>query len=867
MKSRILSQWMAVRAAAAACLLLASAMMSRGAGVTVITHGARSNADGWVAAMASAVTNRSVFYGQEFALYELTLTRDLSGMYYYHWGPRTGPNPSQNNSAEIVVRLDWGDMAGILNPFDTHSTHDVAAAVSYVLGQPHVFPDLGGRALAELPIHLVGHSRGGSLMTQLSHLLGTNGIWVDHLTTLDPHPLNNDGNINPLLPIDASARPAYANVLFRDNYWQDVPWGLGDVNGQEVLGAFNRYLPEAGLQGGYSSSPLAPVFHSNVHLWYHGTIDLSAAVSDSEAILGPSERATWYVPQEYSGANAGFVYSRLGRGDRTARFSPLGFGQSQVRDGFNQRWDLGAGQLVDNRTNLASNSGDWPNLIRLVRNQTNAIVQGQSASFRLYWQWAKPPSSVGTIQFYLDEDLNPLNFNQRLLSEMGFQGTGAGSINWTDKSLPVAASNTVPDYYGVFAKITGGGRTRYLYAPELVQVIRDPSTCVFSISPGSIPVTRGGITNSFNVTATSGCAWTAVPSHAWIRTTSSGMGNGTVAFSVDANPGSTSRTGTITVEGQVFAVTQAGAFCLFTFLPVSLGSLPAAGGTTNFTVNTSPGCGWTAASEAGWIQTTSTGAGTGTVTLALAPNPTAYSRLGNVTVGGWSMLVSQAGATCTPALTPSAAAHGPDPATYSFDLAIPEGCFWTATAAAAWIQLSGATFGNGPAVVKYDLAANATTAARTGTIVVAGQTFTITQAAGWVPHSAFGMLWDSGDGWRGSSAYGWMWFHPGGQWIWSSALQGWLAVTQPGSRTVWSTQFRWLTPSATDPHQAETTAIGMIYVGRFNGSSISEGWVYSPRFAYVWAAGDGTWFYSNSHGWLGVSSAGGIWSVNEGRFL
>jgi Zn-dependent metalloprotease len=85
-------------------------------------------------------------------------------------------------------------------------------------------------------------------------------------------------------------------------------------------------------------------------------------------------------------------------------------------------------------------------------------------------------------------------------------------------------------------------------------------TCTFSISPTSASFAAAGGTGSVSVTATAGCAWTAVSNATFITITSgsSGTGNGTVGFSVAANAGTTSRTGTMTIAGQTFTVTQAG---------------------------------------------------------------------------------------------------------------------------------------------------------------------------------------------------------------------------------------------------------------------------------------------------------------------
>jgi hypothetical protein len=85
-------------------------------------------------------------------------------------------------------------------------------------------------------------------------------------------------------------------------------------------------------------------------------------------------------------------------------------------------------------------------------------------------------------------------------------------------------------------------------------------TCTYSISPTSASSPAAGGSGTVNVTAGAGCGWTAASNAGFIGVTSgaSGTGSGTVTYSVGANGATTSRTGTLTIAGQTFTLTQAG---------------------------------------------------------------------------------------------------------------------------------------------------------------------------------------------------------------------------------------------------------------------------------------------------------------------
>ena len=141
-----------------------------------------------------------------------------------------------------------------------------------------------------------------------------------------------------------------------------------------------------------------------------------------------------------------------------------------------------------------------------------------------------------------------------------------------------------------------------------VSINQEAATCAFEIAPLTQSVAAGGGTGSVTVTTASGCSWSAASGTNWITVTSgeSGSGAGTVAFSVAANAGG-ERTGTLTIAGQAFTVTQAGASvgggtCVYDINPKSQSF--GAGGVAGaaFSVATATGCAWTASSNAPWIH-------------------------------------------------------------------------------------------------------------------------------------------------------------------------------------------------------------------------------------------------------------------------
>jgi len=218
-------------------------------------------------------------------------------------------------------------------------------------------------------------------------------------------------------------------------------------------------------------------------------------------------------------------------------------------------------------------------------------------------------------------------------------------------------------------------------------------------------------------------------------TSATGSGIGQVNYTVAANSTGIDRTGTMTVAGQTVTFTQTGTGCGATVTPTSV-TVPSIGQTSALSVTSGTSCSWTAVSNVGWITVTSaTGSGIGQVNYTVAANSTGAARTGTMTVAGQTVTFTQAASSCSYSVTPTsvnvASVGGPSAVSVTSGTS----CSWSAVSNVAWITITSGGSGSGIGGVNYTVAAN-TGVARTGTLTVAGQTVTFSQAAGTSPGPA-----------------------------------------------------------------------------------------------------------------------------------
>jgi hypothetical protein len=304
----------------------------------------------------------------------------------------------------------------------------------------------------------------------------------------------------------------------------------------------------------------------------------------------------------------------------------------------------------------------------------------------------------------------------------GATGSGNGTVAYA------VAANTATSPRSGSITVTGTGQS----TPVTLTVSQ--AAAAFALGSTSASVAAAASTGSISVTAASSTAtWTAVSSAAWVSITSgaSGKGSQSVGYSVAANTGTTTRTGTVTVAGLTYTISQGGAACSYSVNPTSV-TVGALGANYTVQVTTTPGCAWTAGSNSWTLNVISgaSGSGNGVATYSVAPN-TSSARSGTLTVAGKTVNVMQtAPAPGTPVFSLSPASASVSAPASTGIIAVTASVAtanWTTVSNASWITVSSGT-NQGNKNVGYTVAANTSPTPRTGTITVAGVAFTVSQA-------------------------------------------------------------------------------------------------------------------------------------------
>ncbi len=425
-------------------------------GVTIITHGYRANADGWVTNMAKAIRDRMGLSAQELPIQKIIVKKGNNGLPYL---PNADKIKLYNGNA--IVLIDWGDAAGTLDAIvNSVNTNEVAAAILSIFTKKSL----------ELPIHLIGHSRGGSLVSGISYKLGQRyGKWIDHITFIDPHPFkialhDNDFDYN-----DNKIMHVWDNIIFADEYYNEYFTALlskADVHGRPTLEghAYKEELHHLGKKEDNAEWSI----HARTHAYYHGTIDLYSS-SDGDGIDDISD--SWYIKGPRN--KTGFNLSRINF--EKQKKNP--FTNIKYLQGLNYKiksYLYPSSLSKNNRTYILSSSKQTIPNIGIYNLNNKDIKIGENVNISYYYQ-NKDKGNV-EVEFYLDDDRNPYNNSkyQYLIAHKDFTPTTSfinkGKIIWTP------TLNDIGEHY-LLAKITNTSiypeRTTYAYMTVPINVWKE----------------------------------------------------------------------------------------------------------------------------------------------------------------------------------------------------------------------------------------------------------------------------------------------------------------------------------------------------------------------------------------------------------
>lgn len=284
--------------------------------------------------------------------------------------------------------------------------------------------------------------------------------------------------------------------------------------------------------------------------------------------------------------------------------------------------------------------------------------------------------------------------------------------------------------YAVAANADPAPRQTNLAVNDARLRVAQEAACTFAVAPTALSFGAAGAVEEVRVTTGGTCEWSTAAQADWIGVSDGGTGPGVVTVAAPANTAGP-RSGQLIVAGQTVRVQQAGLAvepCRYAIDPTAQVIGPS-GGEIEVAVTAGPACTWSAAPGVPWIAVARGATGVGRATVALTVAPGSIARVGTVVIAGQTLTVTQTAAPCTYRLDRATAAMPASGGTGTVDLITPSACAWEASSSEpSWLAVTGPTAGAGPATIGFTATPN-DGPARSGTVIVGGQTLTVTQPA------------------------------------------------------------------------------------------------------------------------------------------
>ena len=362
--------------------------------------------------------------------------------------------------------------------------------------------------------------------------------------------------------------------------------------------------------------------------------------------------------------------------------------------------------------------------------------------------------------------------NKDWISVDSTHGEGEGTVSYTvapfdqvstrQGSMTIAGNTVTIFQYGRRMKLASYSESRDWYAHV-------------------IPIT----VNALAITE-----WSVTPNASWISVVDGGNGKGgdLVSIAIAENPSYKPRTGTVTIGTEIFTVTQGGRTDLVFTVSPEASTASVNGANALIAVNATPDLPWSAKSNTNWMTilgNTVSGAGNGNIVYSVSPQSTLNERTGTITI---TPDANSGMPTRTHTVTQPAAASALSSSGYEFE-AMGETCTvevsladiveWKIVESLDWLTVNGSTSRVGPGTVTLQATVNETIYPRSGTVKIAGKTFTVTQKGRGVEVEYDTKLFGTDGGYESIS------IHPDGNVSWTAVASDptWITIFQGDSGT------------------------------------------------------------------------------------